>query len=722
MAEINPLAFSISRLGIRALESLFKTSVKVHDAENIPEGVIIFAVNHFTRLETLILPYEFYNLTGKPVMSLAYHGLFTGALGSYLESVGAVSTKDPNRDKIIIGSLLTGEHPWLIFPEGAMIKDKKIIERGKFLIYSATGARRPPHTGAAALALRTEFYRQRLYHLQHADQGLLEQQLEVFGLASLDEVTERETYLVPVNLSYYPIRSRQNAIEKLASYLVKDIPERLREELQTEGTMLMSGVDMDISFCKPLAIKPWLNQRRIQNDITTPRPMLPDDVLPSRSLMRRIASRLTMELMACIYRSTTVNHDHLAAYLLRYYPGRRQSVFDLAERLYLASEKVTRLESIRFHSALHQDQCVQLCREYQGKVTNFLAVAEQSGAVKVTNDTIEKRKPERSSLFDFHTIRRDNPYQVILNEVEFLRPLTRQLHAIARHPRWLIRWRLRRRFRRIAQEEFAADYIAYQREGESKPRRVGTPRLYRRMRAKAGVLLVHGYMAAPEEVRPLAEHLHRNGYAVFAPRLRGHGTSPEDLATRSWEDWLQSVERGHLILANSCDKVVLGGFSAGAGLALLAASSSLPEVSGVFAINCAMRLRRRTAKFAPAVMFWHKLVDKLVKDEAQGHFVPNEPENPEINYLRNPLSGVKELLELMDTVSGRLELVKVPTLVIQSSDDPVVHPEGSKDLYRKLGSHDKELVMIHSDRHGIFRGNGSERVFSRVLEFADRLL
>ena len=167
MAQFNRFIFSLSKLGVSAIERLFKASVHVHGQENIPDGIIIFVVNHFTRLETLVLPYELFRLTGKPVMSLVHHKLFVGALGNYLSSMGAVSTHDPDRDKTVIRSLLMGDHPWLMFPEGSMIKDKKIIERGKFLIYSSTGARRPPHTGAAVYALRTEFYRQRIQHLRN---------------------------------------------------------------------------------------------------------------------------------------------------------------------------------------------------------------------------------------------------------------------------------------------------------------------------------------------------------------------------------------------------------------------------------------------------------------------------------------------------------------------------------------------------------------------------
>ncbi|MFP3870543.1 MAG: 1-acyl-sn-glycerol-3-phosphate acyltransferase [Syntrophobacteria bacterium] len=545
MTRINGLIFSLSKLGIRAVGRLFKASIHVCGTENIPNGVTIFMVNHFTRLETLILAHEFYKITGRPVMSLAYHGLFTGALGTYLENVGAVSTKDPDRDKTIVCSLLTGDHSWLMFPEGAMIKDKKIIERGKFLIYSATGSRRPPHTGAAALALRAEFYRQRLRRLEQTDPPLLSQQLEVFGLDSPEQVTDRETFLVPVNVSYYPIRSRQNAIDKLASYLVRDIPERFREELQTEGTMLLSGVDMDIRLGKPLPVKPWLNHRRIQRDIVAPRPIQPDEVLPSRPLVRKIASRLTVQAMASIYSMTTVNHDHLAAYLLKYYPGHRLSIFDLAERLYMASKAALRLKGIRLHGSLHQDQCVQLCRQYPRKLADFLQAAKNSGVVEVEENTIHRKQGKITPAFNFHTVRRDNPYQVILNEVECLRPLTRRLRLIARQPRCLMRWKLRRRFRRLDRERFVADYNAYRRDGETKPMHIGAPFLLRRFRARAGVLLVHGYMAAPQEVRPLAGYLHKHRYMVYAPRLRGTvpppKTWPSEPGKTGWSLWSAAI-------------------------------------------------------------------------------------------------------------------------------------------------------------------------------------
>ena len=52
---------------IALMESFSRINVMTHGQESIPSGSIIFVVNHFTRIETLLLPYHIFAHTQVPV-------------------------------------------------------------------------------------------------------------------------------------------------------------------------------------------------------------------------------------------------------------------------------------------------------------------------------------------------------------------------------------------------------------------------------------------------------------------------------------------------------------------------------------------------------------------------------------------------------------------------------------------------------------------------------
>jgi len=126
---MNRYAYRTTGFALKALSSVMQPTVRIYDEENIPsDNSVIFVINHFTRAETLLAPYYINKITGRQIWSLADRGLFKGGLGSFLESVGALSTGNPDRDKLIVKTLLTNEASWIIFPEGRMVKNKKIYD------------------------------------------------------------------------------------------------------------------------------------------------------------------------------------------------------------------------------------------------------------------------------------------------------------------------------------------------------------------------------------------------------------------------------------------------------------------------------------------------------------------------------------------------------------------------------------------------------------------
>ncbi len=716
---MNRFAYRTTGLAIKALSGISRARLHLHGTENIPDGPTIYAVNHFTRIETFLLPYHLHRLTGKPIWALAAAELFVGRFGQYLEHIGAVSTQAPERDHLMVKTLLTGEAAWIIFPEGRLVKNKKIMEKGRFMISTGSG-KHPPRTGAATLALRTEFYRQRIAQMAAQAPDEAQRIVDLFKLPSADSVQAIPTRIVPVNLTYYPLRSRENILNKLANYMVDDLPERITEEIQTEGAMLLSGVDIDLRFGKPIEIPEYLSNRKIRRDIRSRTPIDFDDKIPSQPLMRRRARALMQRYMKAIYGMTTVNHDHLFALCLKKTPVKRIKSINLKRRVLLAAHALGSLGKIYLHNSFDHCQVHLLTDDRYRKFSDFLAFAEQNQALHVDGEDLVLNTDLLKSSFDFHRFRIDNPIGVMTNEVEPLTLLQRRISRLCWQPGFRLRRKVAKTLMEYELDRFHEDYERFSIEEGLKPRRIGRPFLIKGDRRRLGVVLAHGYLAAPTEVLGLAKYLGKMGYWVYAPRLRGHGTTPEDLAACTYQDWIESMDTGYAIISHLCRHVVAGGFSTGAGLALDLAQR-VPDVKGVFAISTPLRLQDMAARFVPAVDAWNRLMDKIRLEDAKKTFIDNHPENPEINYFKNPISGVNELERLMSSLGPRLKNIVVPALVIQSRDDPVVSPKGTETIFNELGSTDKQMVMFSFNRHGILRGDGSERVYRAVGDFLDHL-
>ena len=714
---MNRQAYLATGRMIAMVQGFSKLRVNVYGKENIPKGSIIFVVNHFTRIETLLLPYHIYRITGVPVWSLADSSFFDGPLSGFLDMVGAVSTRSPDRDRVIVKTLLTGEANWVIFPEGRMVKDKGPFRRR--LLRPPVGSR--PHSGAATLALRTEFYRQRLISLSRSAPEEVERLKGLFQITDLAPVLEGQCWIVPVNITYYPIRARENVLSSLADLFMKNVSVRLREEMLTEGSMLFSGVDIDIRFGEPLEPGRRLASPTVKTDITSTASIGFDDVLPSVPVMRRRATELMERYMASIYALTTVNHDHLFSSLLRAFPFKTIAEDDFRRRVFLLASQCLSGSRVHCHKSLEEGQVALLTDDRYHKYRDFSLLALDKGVMTRREGVLVKDRAKFSAPFDMQRARIENPVGVIANEVVPLTHLQREVHLMAWLPGWVVRSRVATTLERQALDEFQADYKEFYRPGESKPREVGAPVLLKGRSRKLGVVLVHGFMSAPREVAELAEHLNGKGYWVYQVRLKGHGTSPDDLAQRSGADWVESVDLGYALMSAICERVVLGGFSFGGGVALDCASR-VKNAAGVFAVCPPQRLMDISSRFAPAVTVWNRVMEVFSYQWAKKEFVETMPERPQINYSRLPVVGVRELERFMRELEPKLARIAGPVLVLQSAGDPVVDPRGSLRLYEMIGSEQKRYRKFPIERHGILAGPGSEQVHDAISDFVAGIL
>jgi esterase/lipase len=264
-------------------------------------------------------------------------------------------------------------------------------------------------------------------------------------------------------------------------------------------------------------------------------------------------------------------------------------------------------------------------------------------------------------------------------------------------------------------KEYEKNYCA----GESKPKDIGMPFFLHSPQSDTGVLLIHGLMAAPEEVREWGEFLHSKGLTVYAPRLAGHGTSSSDLATRGYNDWLDSVDRGHAILNKYCKKIIVAGFSTGAGLALQSVILKPRDFEAVIAVSAPLRFKKFSSRFAETLNAFNLLCRDWGMGGLAMEFMKNDADNPHINYLLCPVSAFVQVKKLMKKVRKELPDIKIPALVIQADNDPKVAPQSGPAIFKLLGSDKKKFAWIDFNMHGIVRGRIAGDVFKEVEMFLD---
>ncbi|ACN15579.1 EstA [Desulforapulum autotrophicum HRM2] len=717
---MNRFAYYMSGYTLKAFSGFSKARVSIHGQENIPDASVIFTANHFTRMETIFLPYHIHGLIKKPVWSLASSDLFHGALKGILSSMGAVSTKDPDRDLVIVKNLISGDAQCIIFPEGMMVKNKKLVQSDEFKITHDTGVSRP-HTGAAVIALTTEFYRQRLRRMEKINPHEFDRIVSMLEIHDPEKVLATQTFIVPVNITYYPLRAQQNLLSSIAVNLMAEPSQRVLDELMTEGTMLLTGVDVDIRFGTPIPIAGFLHNWLVESDLTSRRRITFSNTMASRPVMKTVSIEIMERYMASVYGMTTLNYDHIFASILKYFPGPVIGVYDFKCRAFLAITGRVMESDQNLHGSLYQNQIHLLTDDRHNRFGDFIQTAVDTGRVTLENGNILKKNEPLNTNLNFHRIRIDDPVSVMANEVDPLTDVQLFLIELARKTPREISILVKNRLLQKEKADFENDYNTYFIENESKPKGVGKSIfLPSNTGATRGVLLIHGYMAAPAEMKGIAQFFNDRGYSVHAPRLKGHGTGPENLAVVSYEEWIESAEEGYAVLRHLCDKIFIGGFSTGAGIALDLATR-VEKVHGVFAVAPPREILDSGAYFAPAMDIWNHLLKRTKIGTIAKDFIHHETENPGIDYLRNPIAGIRQLEKFMEKLEPKIGHIKTPVLVVQSRKDPMVKPDETAKLFKKLGCVIKEFYLLDFDRHGILLGRGAHRVYRIIAEFMDSL-
>lgn len=235
-------------------------------------------------------------------------------------------------------------------------------------------------------------------------------------------------------------------------------------------------------------------------------------------------------------------------------------------------------------------------------------------------------------------------------------------------------------------------------------------------------LLLHGFTGSPWDLRPLGEALAARGLYVKAPRLPGHGTTPDALLNVTHCDW---EEAAHEALASLRGRrhVFVAGLSMGALLALRLAAAAPERVRGLALIAPAIQFTGLTMRVLERIRR-HPLLERVKPWVNKASTDISDPvaraEAPLLSAF--PIARLDCLFNLQALARADVARVRVPTLVAMAEKDHVVDPEGGRWLARHLTSAPEvRFLSLREGYHIIPRDTGGPRLASEVGGFFDRL-
>ena len=215
-------------------------------------------------------------------------------------------------------------------------------------------------------------------------------------------------------------------------------------------------------------------------------------------------------------------------------------------------------------------------------------------------------------------------------------------------------------------------------------------------------------------MRFLGEKLAARGLRAVGPTLRGHGGTPDELATTTYRDWIAGADAALSKLRRECDRVAVAGLSLG-GLIALDVAKRNPDLAALVCLAVPLWLPRATTVGIHAASILVKRLPKIggsdIRDSRAKKVFPT--------FSAFPIAPLKSLMDLQARIRPQIPSIKIPTLVMHADQDHVAPAACARELYERLGCPkvDKRLVRLPESYHIITVDVEREIVAREVGDF-----
>lgn len=242
-------------------------------------------------------------------------------------------------------------------------------------------------------------------------------------------------------------------------------------------------------------------------------------------------------------------------------------------------------------------------------------------------------------------------------------------------------------------------------------------------KAKAVMILIHGFNAHSGYMEWPAEKLSAGGFACYALDLRGRGNSEgERFYVEEFSDYLGDVDKlaGIARAENPGLPVYVLGHSAGGVIATSYVYEHQDEIAGLvcesFAFDVGLPHLVQLALqgvgyLAPHVHVFSLNNADFSRDPAHVERMNNDPL---IHKESQPAETASEMLKAAERLKEHMPSFNVPVFIIHGTEDKATQPRGSQYFYDHAGSTDKTLRLYEGHFHDLLADVDKEIVMADI--------
>ncbi len=256
-------------------------------------------------------------------------------------------------------------------------------------------------------------------------------------------------------------------------------------------------------------------------------------------------------------------------------------------------------------------------------------------------------------------------------------------------------------------------------------------RWWRGAGARGVIVIAHGFGEHGGTYRYVAESLSRRlDVDIIAVDLRGHGRSPGRRGVvRRYEDLTDDLACALDWAARTCPDVpcLLLGHSNGGQVALRIALDRPGAVDGLIISNPALRIavpippsKLKLGRFLLRYAPWVTLpavtrVDRLTRDPE----IQRELRADRLRHSRMSAPFFFGMVQGGEMLMARAGEIRTPIVMVIGGQDPVVDPSAARELYDRLGSEDKTLLLYPKMLHEPLNELGREQVLDDLARWLE---